>query len=569
MNFIKSFFGSSNSSNYQVPDFLSESVLENVENEDGFVDLGANSCVRLAVDILEKQDYFNLPNKSQFLTKDLKTFNNSVSLISREEKSKCKSAFARIYGDLTEANKKLDNNSLRPLFKESLAVLKKALPCLSDNYVALSNFSELGREVRKSNPKIQGLSLGINPAKALVFANTPDSNQQGKVLAKLDVTFRALNDARAVKNLTNTDLMQIKLAACALRVGCVDYEGKEDHNDALANSLMKINAKINDIIRARIEQKDCDFSISSPIIDAFEDVNAAMKNSGKFSADFWEKDETISTLKSLFPSINGIVKSLESPKLSSIDGLSVVAFKSSNIGLFKTDAGEYVVVLKGEENLMSHFNYNQGGRGHQFGGMVHLPVVALYEELNGQFANCLAAIKEDSKGQNCTIIVSGFGLLGAAANILAHKASVSNSNDEFVVCSVGTPPSFDIAAANKMRNENLRAVNFVSDRDALTRASRFSNWVAKSYAETNWNLGVFSFRESNMFVSDVTGHDPKIYLDQTSTALQKVIEIHDLFKDINMVIGNRTSNDKSEESGEESIDNSVILGSDVSSSDEG
>ena len=185
------------------------------------------------------------------LPKNLTTLAKTVQKLTDDEKEEIKPFLLRVYSVLKKM--KFNDVQMQRNILQTLTALTNSARYLTNDLIILSNLAELGDLIAQGHENFaKDKLLGIDKGN-LVIKTQSTSDEQIEVNERLDVIILSLKDPENLKQISNDQLLQIKLAAGWLMVG---YLGQQKNGLDLVEFNFSNLHEINSIIQSMIEEKN-------------------------------------------------------------------------------------------------------------------------------------------------------------------------------------------------------------------------------------------------------------------------------------------------------------------------
>lgn len=472
------------------------------------------------------------------LSGNLEVLGRTVKKLSPEEKERKKPQLLCVYNILRQLqNRKLGTAALQTQVIQTLNILRTNAVYLTDNVITLSNLADLGDSIAKGMQGYAEDKLLVIREGSLDIGSSSTSEEQKSVKKQLETIKTILKNPNVLKHISNDQLLQMKLAVSWLMIGYLEKQKTGlDLVEFNFSKLYEINFEIQKIVEIRNNNEN-EFVADPELIAPFS-LLAEQIASKLYFPGFWACSETenetenvhVSQLVSISQHINSFLDFIVDPKKKTLKGLIFLG-EMENMSLFqvedkKDEKPVYVLMLYGRDYTTDNYNFCQSREG-WLNGLGHAPV---YQAADDSLSNFNLLLSQTIKpNMPYKLVIGGFGLNGAVGQLLAFSHARDNPATEVVSFGVGTPDFVDTnAAATILEQENLYSLNFKLNGDTWANASRFSKWVAKAYDSSSQGLYPVFNRDWN--ITDLTGHDPKIYRQKVERSMEQPIQMMGIYQ---------------------------------------
>jgi hypothetical protein len=430
---------------------------------------------------------------------------------------------AEISAEQTQVNRLIDNSGNDLINLLSLIGIGEKL----SNALDLSELCVLSKD--KS-------ALDIQPVQA---KSQNDTNAEMNDYLKLIMI--SLQKDFIINKLTISQIFQLKFIVVRLSLHYLLAQEKYTLCGHIGDSLNEIN----DILTLRLKNHpqlgnfvDCENIEKSTLLN---NLPGLIEDKIYFK-EFWLKDgRHIRKLNEYEKQYQAYSQALsQSEKASNLmdQGLQFIG-KDFDKGLllYKNEKDDIVVFSLGHENLLSHYNpaQNRDTLPNMGGGLTHAPIAhqaSLSLEILKQMISSFQDTLDENSKRITKIITVGFGLDGAIAQILAYDLACSDSKIETESYCTGTPPFLDLEAAETVgKQKNHYALNFELIGDRQINVSGLSHYVANKYSKANFKAS-YPVYNHNWFVSDGSGHNKSLYLNNGRPAVQQPQKMYKLYHEM-------------------------------------
>jgi|GEM_PF-5907410 len=514
----------------------SEKELDELEKEFEELDLKKMSIryiKNLSKEIIASDFSISSPASIENFRSKISELKDEIPNLTSDQLENHKDLFLRVYGTMNDVQEVVkQNKSIKDLLLATQAAFRTKANYLNADLALVTSFCVLGQGLSRDPQSAAGKLLVMAKQRTLSIGETSNKDEQNAVFHKLKTLGIALNKPALMSGLLNDQLIELKLVSCSMMVGYLGHQ--ESGLDLVEANFTQLN-KINDLVQQEISKRsDRGFAADPEFAIAFALLKEEMPKA-LYSEAFWDDKKGVNELVGLKNHIKAITNFMKDPNIKKLGDLLVVGSdKDAGLFLFKGKEGEYVLMLNPEnDQKFSHFDFRQSTES-GLNGLGHAPI---YEGFNKIQEKANLFLKQEIKDDSFKLTITGFGLGGGVAQLLANEEAKKNIENQYVACCIGTPAYLDPnAAASLSETVNLYSFNFSLYGDKFVKASAFSPLVAKGYAaESDTFNAVYPLFNRDWSALDITGHDANIYEKKIERAVDQPITMHKIYEEVQLL----------------------------------
>lgn len=495
------------------------------------------------VDKNYKTDGVRIFNRDKMLQEDAKALKLHISKLeilkelSDEERKKMIPQLCAVYKVLhtLKSNPYLDSSS-----SQSVAIsfnrIQQSCFGIGNELCQIHGLLSTARNLfEKTKP--EGYLLNLKGDSTVLIekekGNEQSSEDAYKFLAKIKTYLKSPN---IIKYLSVDELLELKAISCWMMA---NYVVAQEQRLSLAVStyaqLKEINKTINANLSTREKSEYLNMNNHTAVASLIQ-LKTHM-NSKLYFNDFWYNEHHVKELKQCREYLKFCNDFIIDPTKLSVDGLTQIKTnEEAGLALYEVPSEEerktLVLFSFNKEGVLPYYNHFQNRSCTLgIGGLGHAPV---YDQAEKCWAPLTEMLKDGKYNETNLkqVITAGFGVDGAVAQVLSFLLAKQYSSVETRTYGMGVAPYLTNDAAAKIRDQsNHYAINITLQEDSNLKVSKFSHYVASAYSKFNFQAE-FEAHNRDWFMSDITGHDRRIYADKVDPAVQQPIELYQMYGEL-------------------------------------